>query len=147
MYYYKTEDRYDQKTGKKIRSEQVVAGVICDYTGELFQYVEEAGTAYTLDYSSIDPCCGCGEGEHEFAKKYKINIHDFLLGSPYIFTDKEDEAGYTVMERLLKDAKKAKMDRMFFDSLFRWSRVRTADRLLSEGKYTLSELGLVSEDE
>jgi hypothetical protein len=146
MYYYKFEDRYDQKTGKKIGSTEVVAGVICDFTGEFFEYVEEAGTSYELQYNSIDPCCGCGIGENEFAKKYKINIHEFLLGSPYIFSDKENAEGQTVMELMLEAAKKEDFDRLYFDQLFRWARVKTADRLLSEKKYTLQELGLKDED-
>jgi len=147
MYFYKLEDRYDSKTGKKIGSKSVQAGVICDFTGEFFEYPEDAGTSYNLDYNSLDPCCGSGDGEYEFAQKYNINIHDFLLGSPYIFSDKEDENGKTVMERMLSLAKKEKFDTMFFDHLFRWCRIRTADRLLTEGKYTLVELGLVGEDD
>lgn len=147
MNLYRKEDRFDSKTGKKLEPKWVVCGAICDFTGIVGEYVEEIGISYVLDYNSIDPCGGCGIGEHEFAKKWKIEIHDFLFGAPYIFKDnEEDEDGRTIMEQMLETAKKEGFERMYFDQLFRWCRIRTADRLLTEGKYTKEELGMVSAD-
>ena len=143
MNLYRLEDRFDSKTGKKLKSEMVVCGVICDFTGEEGEYMEEFGPAFSIDYSSIDPCGGCGVGEHELAKKWKIEIHDFLFNAPYVFKeDYEDEDGKTVMEKILETAKAEGFGRMYFDQLLRWCRCRTAERLLSEGKYTREQLGM-----
>jgi hypothetical protein len=142
MILYRLEDRYDQKTGKKLEPVRKAAGVICDFTGEEFEYAEKCGPEYRIDYNSLDPCGGCGEGEHEFSEKWKIEIHEFLFEAPYIF--KEDYTqDTTALQRMFKAAEEdPDMDRMYLDQIMRWCRVKTADRLLSEGKYTREELGL-----
>ena len=137
MRLYKMVDRFDPKTGKKLKPQMEECGVICDFTGKTEEFPEGLGTEYSLEYNSLDPCGGCGVGENEFAKKWKIEIHDFLFGSPYIFDESDVD-----MEDVIKQAKEAGFDRPCFDQLFRWCRIRTAERLLSEGKYTLEELGM-----
>src|SRR5580693_5494039 len=132
MYLYKAEDRYDTKTGKKISTKYEQCGVICDFTGEYAEFFEELGPTFEIDYNSIDSNAGCGEGEFEFAKKYKVDIYVFLFDAPFSFKEEEIN-GLTVMERILKTAKTEGFDNMYFDQLFRWCRIRTADKLLTEG--------------
>lgn len=143
MILYKRQDIFDRVNGTAVG--YVYAGVICDFTGDVYKYQDELGTGYSLEYGNIDPNCGDGVGEYEFAKKYKADVHGFLTNSSYVFNERY--SGVPVMEQILQVAKAEGFDRMYFDQLFRWCRIRTADKLLSSGKYTLEDLGIELSDD
>lgn len=142
MILYKEVDRFDQKTGKKKKSVLEPAGMICDLTGKEVEYSADLGALYTIDYNGIDPMVCSYLGEFEFKKKYKTEIYEFMM-NPYVFDDVNNE----VLEEIIKIVKAAKkkgeeVPDMQFDQLIRWCRIRTADRLLTEKKYTPEQLGL-----
>lgn len=148
MLLYRFEDRFDQKTGKKLEPVRVANGVICDFTGKEARYTEDLGPSYDIDYSSLDPCCGCRDNEYDFSQKWKIDVHSFLLGSSFIFD--EYSGGKSILLRMIDEYKEWKKEEyeedvevgVYIDSVFRWARIKTADALLESGKYSREELGM-----
>lgn len=140
MIIYKLEDRYDQKTGKKIGTHQVFDHVICDFTGNKGEYQEDLGNAYEVDYGSLDPCIGCIDIEHEVSKKWKFEAYG--LTGPYHI----DEENVNLMDMIKAYEEDEKEPPQWISHLFRWARNKTVDRLLTDGTYTLEQLGLESAD-
>lgn len=151
MIVYKLEDRYDQKTGEKTGIHQEYDHVICDFTGKKGEYSEDLGNSYNVDHHSSDPCFGCQGDEHKLSNDFKFDIYE-LLGSDYIFDEWSYNTGQSktpIIQEMFKAYEKETGEKVeFLDSLFRWARVRTVRRLLTEGVYTPEQFGLETfEDE
>ena len=140
MIVYKLEDRYDQKTGKKIGTHQVFDHIICDFTGNKGESQEDLGNVYEVDYGSLDPCIGCMDIEHEVSKKWKFEAYG--LTGPYHI----DEENVNLMDMIKAYEEDEKESPQWISHLFRWVRNKTVDRLLTDGTYTLGQLGLDSSD-
>lgn len=142
MKVYKFEDRFDQKTGKKVGTHQVYDHLVCDFTGNKGEYLEDLGPVYSVDYGSIDPCIGCMDIEHEVSNKWKFEAYD--LSGPYHIDDRNVNL-MDIIEAYEKDnGEKPK----YITHMLRWARNKTVDRLLSDGTYTTEQFGLETfEDE
>ena len=136
MIILKLQDRYDQKTGVKIGSFPVKDHIICDFTGNMGQYHENLGPIYDIDYGSLDPCIGCMDIEYEVSKKWNFETYG-LIGGYHL-----DEENFGLMDMVNGYTQELGEEPRFISHLFRWARAKTVDRLLTEGKYTLEELGL-----
>jgi len=136
MIIYKLEDRLDQLTGKKVGVVEIYDHVICDFTGKKGDFQEELGNQYNVDYGSLDPCMGCMDIETKTAKKWNYDAHS--LTTPYHI----DEINVNLMDIIeayeIDEGEKPQ----WVSHMFRWARTKTVDRLLSEGTYTLGQLGL-----
>lgn len=136
MIVYKLEERYDAKTGKKLKDDYTYSHVICDFTGKVGEYQETLGNAYEVDYGSIDPCLGCMDVEYELTQKWGIESN--CLGGAYHI----DENNVKLMDIIAAYMDSEKEEPEFLSNLFRWCRAKTVERLLTEKIYTLEELGL-----
>ena len=141
MYLYEATNRFNPKTGEKLETPTYdVVGVLCDFTGKEVEYTSDLGVEFNLDYGGTDPCAGCAKYEFDFSKKWNISVHDFLFGAPFIFNQQDSEIIIEMIEEAKTDPEME--GRLFTDQIYRWARIRTAERLLSEGKYTPEQLGL-----
>jgi len=141
MIIYKFEDRFDQKTGKKIGSHQVYDHVVCDFTGKVGEWQEDLGNAYEVNYGSIDPCIGCMDIEHEVSKKWKFDAYG--LTGPYHI----DEENVDLMDIIKAYNEDEGENPQWISHMLRWARNKTVDRLLTEGIYTPEQFGLEVHDE
>ena len=145
MRLYKIEELFD-KDGNVVKSVRKVKGYLCDLTGEFAKYSDDLGTSYGTDYSDSDPNFGCGEGEFEFSEKWGVDIYS-VLGGDFVFNERDCDQDKTPLERMIEEAKEEGFDRWYLDQLMRYTRIKMLDKVLTEGTYTLEELGIEKEDE
>jgi hypothetical protein len=148
MRLFKIEKLFNKK-GEEVEPSRKCVGYICDLTGRQVEFIEDIGVTFSVSYNNHDPNFGSGVGEHEFSEKWNADLYS-LFGDEYHFLD--DPEGYIEKEpmltRLMRTVdESSEMDRPYLDQIFRWCRTRTADRLLTEKKYTMEELGIEKEDE
>jgi len=149
MLIFKNIDRYDQTTGKKIKSDRIPDFEICDFTG--FKIDEnENPNFYVVNHNSNDPCFGDGEGERWFYDWHKKNYGEDSYGpyyelfgqGDYIFKDVDSATwkGYEVFGELVEEAIKEMEEGIYsLDHLLRWSRGRMLEKVLKEGTYKLED--------
>ena len=141
MIVYKFEDRFSQVSGKKVGVSRVFDHVICDFTGNKGEYQENLGSAYKVDYGSLDPCMGCMVIEDEVSEKWGFDAYS-LSGAYNI-----DENNVTIMEIIEAYEKDTGGKPIIFNQVLRWARAKTIDRLLCDGVYSQDELGLEKVEE
>lgn len=145
MNLYEATYKFDPNTGEKLKDPELeIVGVLCDFSGEEAEFSTELGPTYEVNYEDVDPCIGCNRFEYRFKDKWKVDLHNFLL-EPFVLDD--DLEGFRgtgpALPKLIEASSKdpEMKDQLYMDQLLRWARIKTADRLLDEGKYTLSQLG------
>ena len=144
MYLYKEIKQYDVNTGKEIEPRWVKENVICDLTGKIGKYQENIGQVYSIDYGGEDPCFGCLDFEYDFGKKWHIDVYS-IFDDPFIFIENEGS--------LIKEMSKGYSygnDRDTHYTVwhaFRYFRIQMLDKLLTEKKYTIKQLGLDIDEE
>lgn len=135
---------YDKYTGK------LTGGFVsqfaerrCDYSGFVIDYagdvesteedpVLELCNVYRLDYEDSDPCFGSVGDEYGFGQKYNITMYEFLGADAYIFSL---DATYSPWAEasMIKEAYESG-EFYGLNGLFRSARVKTATKLIEEGK-------------
>lgn len=133
MKIYKSEPRFDPRTGEPTHPEKSWKETRCDFTGAVVESRDpKLYPAYycqfVLDYGSQDPCFGASGEEFEFGEKYDINMFNFLSDS-YVILDDMAETGETAMPKFLKHLSKCES----LDGALREMRIKTAKRLIKAG--------------
>jgi hypothetical protein len=139
MKIYKTEPRFNPKTGKPIKPERIWKETRCDFSGKVvesseIQYFTTYYCMYYLDYNSQDACMGSGGDEYEFGQKYKVDMFIFL-SEPYVIYN-------NTMPRESEEKKflKALSKYESLDGALRDMRVKTAKKLIESGEISEDSL-------
>jgi hypothetical protein len=152
MEIYKTEQRFDPKTGAPSKPVKTWKETRCDFSGRVVESVEDKGypayyCKFDLDYGSQDPCFGCGgegDGDEGAFGNDVVDMFQFLSRPYVIFDDSvgdyNDGGPESEMPAFLKALGKLKGNRVSLDGALREMRVRTANRLIKEGIIQPEEL-------
>ena len=134
---------YDKFTGKLTKEFVVkIAERRCDYSGvpigdDPDEFPKDDGVAelcnvYKLDYENTDPCFGSPNDEYDFGRKYKIVMQEFLGADSYIFSLDADYSPWAETS-MIKEVYESN-EFSGFNDLFRSARIKTAIKLIEEGK-------------
>lgn len=143
MIIFKEIERFDVKTGEKLKPVKEFDFYICDFTGQPIKD-DTNPNMYIIDYNDNDPCAGDSEGEEWLYEWEKENYGDesyhweLFMQSPYIFLTSYD--GVEVFDKMIQTAIKEMKDGIYsLDHLLRWSRGKMLEKTLKEGTYTIDQ--------